>query len=167
MGYRTAILFLAFTLLAVGCDSSGDDSSDDSCMSATVDGERFSVDQCDAGYQTRFTNIGTLSLTGGTFTEDGEGIKLLIYTADRVDRGDTGTYVTTGRGITAEIATTYYTDRGFGANNNFLAPEGEGTITIESYTEDQITGSFEFEGVANDGTAVSVTDGSFDIATPD
>lgn len=158
------LLVITLALLLASCDSSGSDESADACMTATVNGERFSRSECEASYFQYTLPDAHLILSGGTSTDGGESITLEIRGAQR---GDTGTYTVAGARLGVPVRALYFRDRGFGAENYFVATAGQGAITLNAFTEVEVAGTFEFNAPPGDGASVTVTDGEFRIPTPE
>jgi len=171
MYYISHVIAIFFPVLFAlpGCDVLGDKNEnkelEEACMVATLNGEHFETDECQA-----FELIDVIDDSGGVvlqgFFSDGfeEWIALDI---PGVRQGDQDQYRVNGvEEQVGKVRATYRKDRGLTADNFFVTPPGRGTITIDEFTREVIAGSFQFEASTDDGASVDVTDGKFRIVLP-
>lgn len=165
MSHIIVILFLVLFTLS-GCDVLGgkDENKEleEACMVATLNGENFETDECQA-----FELIDVIDDSGGVtlqgfFSDDFE--EWIALDIPGIRQGDQGQYEVNGVEQQAgNVRATYRKDRGLTADNLFVTPPGRGTITIDEFTREVIAGSFRFEASTDDGASVDVTDGKFRI----
>lgn len=158
MKYATHLLIsLCFSFILVSCDSNsgGDDNNDNNgiplpgllgTMRADVDGQSWNAITATAS---RFLNLSipTILLAGVDLT--GSGISIGFADVDGV-----GTFQFSSSNVTTMMWTPGSTGGSYTATS--------GSVTITSYSEDNLQGTFAFEGRRfSDGATVSVTNGTF------
>lgn len=164
--YLNSIVIIFFVLVVIlsSCDFLGfgseDDGLGDSCMAAQVDGENFDTKDClVTEWYDGIDGDPVIAVGGGAPSKPYIDLEMA-----GLKQGETGTFEVTGKErFVGNTRALYTEDRGLGRDDIFRASEGQGTITVDKFTEEVITGSFQFEASTDDGASVDVTDGKFRI----
>jgi hypothetical protein len=153
------LLLTGLLSLCIGCDSEGDDGTDlqEGTLIATIDGASFTSTVATA-VRVPFGNgqeVLTITATGQELPPTTIQVSLAGFT------DDTSTYSVTADGSSAlvGIPTDMGTSTGYSANT----AGGSGSVTIDAVTDETVEGTFRFTAVADDGTTVDVTDGTFNL----